>query len=88
MTAKRVFREMIVRAVLGKSPAILSPVADTEALDAMCQRLSDCEQALEIFRAKGYGKPEQSLVEVARMLPEMLVNRFSRREVAGGELQG
>lgn len=80
MTAKRVFRDLIVRAVLGKSPAIFSPVADTEALDAMCQRLAECEQALEIFRAKGYGKPEQSLVEVARMLPEMLVNRFSSRK--------
>lgn len=76
----RAYRDQIIRAVLGTVPAILSKEADTVALDCICQRLVECEEAIAIFRAKGYGKPEQGLVEVARMLPEAIVNRFSSRK--------
>ena len=64
-----VYRDQIVRAVLGSGPAILAKEANTTALDRMAARLADAEEALEQLRAKGYGSRGQTLTEVAHLIP-------------------
>lgn len=64
-----IYRDRIVRAVLGMRPAILAKEADTAALDRMCHRLADAEEAIQLLCAKGYGVPSQSLVDLVRALP-------------------
>lgn len=65
----RVYRDQMIRAVLGSRPAILAREANTTALEQMAQRLADAEEALELLRARGYGMRGQTLVEVVRALP-------------------
>jgi len=65
----RVYRDQMIRAVLGTSPAILAREANTTALESLSQRLADAEEAMEMARAKGYGARGQSLVEMIKALP-------------------
>lgn len=64
-----IYRDQMVRAVLGGGPAILAKEANTTALEKMSQRLADAEEALELLRGKGYGTRGQTLVEVIKALP-------------------
>lgn len=66
-----IYRDRIVRAVVGTRPAILAVTADTAALDRLCQRLADAEEAIQLLCAKGYGLPSQSLPELVRALPDL-----------------
>ena len=67
-----IYRDQMVRAVLGSRPAILAKEADTTALDRMAARLADAEEALEQLRAKGYGTRGQTLTEVVKGIPPTL----------------
>lgn len=64
-----IYRDRIVRAVLGTRPAMLAREADTTALDRICSALVEAEQAKQLLCAKGYGLPSQSLSDLARALP-------------------
>lgn len=64
-----IYRDQMVRAVLGSRPAILAKEADTTALDRMAARLADAEKALELLRAKGYGNSGMLLHEVVITVP-------------------
>jgi hypothetical protein len=64
-----IYRDRIVRAVVGTRPAILAKEADTAALDRICRGLVDAEEAKQLLCAKGYGFPSQSLVDLVRALP-------------------
>lgn len=64
-----IYRDRIVRAVVGTRPAILAKEADAAALDRICQGLADAEEAKQLLCAKGYGLPSQSLSDLVRALP-------------------
>ena len=64
-----IYRDRIMRAVVGTRPAILAKEADTAALDRICQGLADAEEAKQLLCAKGYGFPSQSLADLVRRLP-------------------
>jgi len=64
-----IYRDRIVRAVVGTRPAILAKEADTAAIDRICRGLVDAEEAKQLLCAKGYGLPSQSLVDLVRVLP-------------------
>lgn len=64
-----VYRDMIVRAVLGR-PAAGFQVADNTELERICQHLSESEDAKAILRAKGHGKVFMTIDEVARTVPD------------------
>lgn len=64
-----IYRDRIIRAVVGTRPAILAKAADTTALDRICSRLVDAEEAAQLLCAKGYGSPCQSLADLVRKLP-------------------
>lgn len=64
-----IYRDRIVRAVVGTRPAILAKEADTAALDRICRGLVDAEEAKQLLCAKGYGAPSQSLADLVRSLP-------------------
>lgn len=68
-THKLVFRDLIVRAVTGNRPAMVFSVVNETALGDVCDRLVDAEKAFSILRAKGYGRPEMLLHEVAALVP-------------------
>lgn len=61
-------RDLVVRAVVGTRPAILAKEADTVALDRICQRLTDSEEAIKLLCANGYGLPSRSLPDMVRAL--------------------
>ncbi len=63
-----IYRDQMVRAVLGSRPAILAKEADTTALERMAARLAEAEEALEQLRALGYGKRGMTLVEVVKTI--------------------
>jgi|KBSMisStandDraft_5_1062788.scaffolds.fasta_scaffold3194238_1 hypothetical protein len=60
------YRACIIRAVVGRKPIAVEDIA---ALDRICQRLVEAEQAHEILRALGYGKRWNTLAELAEMVP-------------------
>jgi hypothetical protein len=64
-----VYRDQMVRGVLGDRPAILANEADTTLLDRLARRLADAEFALELLRAKGRGHRGQTLTEIVTALP-------------------
>lgn len=64
-----IYRDRIMRAVVGTRPAILAKEADTAAIDRICRGLVDAEEAKQLLCAKGYGLPSQSLVDLVRALP-------------------
>jgi len=65
-----VYRDQMVRAVLGERPAMLAKEADTGALRRMAQTLAENEAAVELLRAKGYGKRGMNILDMVRALPE------------------
>ena len=65
-----VYRDQMVRAVLGTRPAMLAKEADTAALNRMAQTLAENEAAIELLRAKGYGKRGMNLLDMVKALPE------------------
>jgi hypothetical protein len=64
-----VYRDQMVRAVLGTRPAILATEADTAALNRIAQHLAEVEAATELMRAKGYGARGLGLLDMAKALP-------------------
>jgi hypothetical protein len=66
-----IYRDRIVRAVLGTRPAILAETADTATLDRLCLRLADAEEAIQLLCAKGYGLPSQTLPDLIRAVPDV-----------------
>ena len=65
-----VYRDQMVRAVLGTRPAMLAKEADTSALNRMAQTLAENEAAVELLRAKGYGKRGMTLLDMIKALPQ------------------
>jgi hypothetical protein len=65
-----VYRDQIIRAVLGCRPAMLAHEADPTALERICEHLAQCEAAHDILRQKGWGKAGTSIADVARTVPE------------------
>jgi hypothetical protein len=63
-----VYRHQIVRSVLGTHPAMLAKEADPVALDCLCRRLADAQEAAQLLVANGYGWPAQSLTDLVRQL--------------------
>jgi len=59
-------RDLVVRSVIGTRPAILAKEADVAALDRICQRLTDAEEAIKLLCANGYGLPSRSLPDMVR----------------------
>lgn len=67
---RMVYRDHIIRAVTGNKPAMVFQVVNETALGDLCDRLVEAETALEILRARGYGKPGMLLHEVAALVPD------------------
>jgi len=63
---RTIYRHQMIRAVLGTRPAIIAKEADTAALDRICQRLVDAEEATNLLCANGCGIPSQSLPDLVR----------------------
>jgi hypothetical protein len=68
---KLIYRDQMIRAVVGTKPAVMAKEADITALDRFCQRLVDAEEAIGLLVAKGYGIPSQSLADLVRPLPSV-----------------
>lgn len=64
-----IYRDRIMRAVVGTRPAILAKEADAAAIDRLCMGLAEAEEAKQLLCAKGYGFPSQSLPDLVRKLP-------------------
>lgn len=65
-----VYRDQMVRAVLGTRPAMLAKEADTAALNRMAQHMAETEAATELMRAKGYGRHGLGLLDMVKALPD------------------
>jgi hypothetical protein len=63
-----VYRQQMIRAVLGTHPAILAKEADPAALESLCRRLDDAAGAIKLLCANGYGWPARSLTDLVREL--------------------
>jgi hypothetical protein len=61
-----IYRDQMVRAVLGMGPAVQAKAADTAALAHFAQRLADAEEAIRLLCAAGHGIPAQPLPELVR----------------------
>jgi hypothetical protein len=64
------YRDQIVRAVLGTRPAMLSKEADAAAVNRIAQHLAETEAATELLRAKGYSKRGMNLLDIIKALPQ------------------
>jgi len=64
-----IYRDQMVRGVLGTRPAALASEANTTLLGNLAQRLVDAEQSLKHLRALGYGQAGQTLAEIVQTLP-------------------
>jgi hypothetical protein len=65
----RIYREEILRAVLGKM-AHEVPVADQAKLDQLARHMADGMEANNILRGRHYGGLGKSVAEAAREVPE------------------
>ena len=65
-----VYRDQMVRAVLGARPAMLAKEADVAALNRLAQRLAEDEAAVELLRANGYGRRAAGLLDMVKALLE------------------
>jgi hypothetical protein len=63
---RETYRHQIIRAVTGAHPAVLAKEADPAALDCLCHRLVDAQEAAELLCANGYRWPARSLSEMVR----------------------
>jgi hypothetical protein len=68
------YRAEILRAVFG-SYANEGKVRDLHRLNQLCEHLAQCEQEQEALRAKGYGRPGMTFIEIVREVP---ANAFGR----------
>jgi hypothetical protein len=64
------YRDLMVRCVLGERPAMLAQHVDIVLLDRLAQRLAEAEMALELLRAKGHGQRGMSLLDMIKALPQ------------------
>jgi len=64
------YRDQIVRAVLGTRPAMLGKEADVAAVNRIAQHLAETEAATELLRAKGYSKRGMSMLDIVKALPQ------------------
>jgi predicted amidohydrolase YtcJ len=60
------YRHQAIYAVTGEHPAVLAKIADPAALDSLCRRLADADEARQILCANGHGWPNQSLADFVR----------------------
>jgi len=74
-----VYRDQMVRAVIGTRPAMLAETADDAALVRLAQGLAEYEMAKELLRAKGYGRRGMGLLDMIKALPEAPANRKESR---------
>jgi hypothetical protein len=65
-----VYRDLMVRCVLGERPAMLAQEADTVLLERLAQRLAEAEVGMELMRAKGYGTRGVGLLDMIKALPQ------------------
>jgi len=65
------YRDLLVRCILGERPAMLAQHADTMMLDRLAQRLAEAEAGMELMRAKGYGPRGMGLLDMIKVLPEV-----------------
>lgn len=63
-----IYRDRIIRVVLGTRPAILAKEADETALTRICASLVDIEDAKQLMCAQGHGLPSQSLTDMVRAM--------------------
>lgn len=63
-----IYRDQLVRAVIGTRPAMQAKEADPRALSRLCDRLVESEEALELARAAGYGQRGESIADVVKRL--------------------
>lgn len=63
-----IYRDQMMRAVLGTSPVILAREADVTTLDRFARRLAEAEEAMQLLRANGCGTRAQSLPDMVRAL--------------------
>lgn len=70
LAIQQTYRHQMVRAVLGEVPAECARVASPTEVNRLAQHLADCEEACAILRAKGWGKPGVSFIDVAKAVPE------------------
>jgi hypothetical protein len=61
-----IYRDRIIRAVMGTRSAVLAKEVDTAALDRIYQSLVDAEEAKTLLGAKGWGWPSQTLADLVR----------------------
>jgi hypothetical protein len=61
-----VWRHQVIRAVLGTHPAMLAKEADPVALDCLCRRLADAQDAAALLVANGCGWPARTLTDMVR----------------------
>jgi hypothetical protein len=61
-----IFRARIIHAVVGREVIVVEDIA---ALNRICERLIEAEQAHAILRQLGYGKPWSTIAELAEMVP-------------------
>lgn len=64
------YRDLMVRCVLGERPAMLAKDADTALLERLARRLADAEAGMELMRAKGYGPRGMGLLDMIKALPQ------------------
>lgn len=66
-----VYRHQVIRCVLGTHPAMLAKEHDPVGLDSICRRLANTQEAMQLLCAKGYARPNLSLVDIVRALPNV-----------------
>jgi hypothetical protein len=61
-----VYQHQVIRSVTGAHPVMLEKIADPVALDCLCHRLADADEARQLLCAAGHGWPSQSLADFVR----------------------
>lgn len=80
-----VYRHQLIRSVLGTHPAMLAKEHDPVALDNICRRMADAQEALQLLWAKGYGKPDLTLAEIVRALPPKDLHSVAAVDIEPGD---
>jgi hypothetical protein len=65
-----IYRSQLIAAFFVDRPIVIARVADLAALDRICERLLESEQAHRTLRAKGYGRAWFSIAEIAEDVPD------------------
>ncbi|MDN4061472.1 hypothetical protein QPK31_24935 [Massilia sp. YIM B02769] len=64
-----VYQDKIIRSVVADRPAMCYPVHQPLALEDICNLLADGAEAKRLLRAKGWGQPGMTVLEIAQLLP-------------------